>query len=104
MYQCTTAFDLLLIWNYKKILMDTLFLKQMNDVVSLKVRATLVEPPLVYTEESPADKVQKWNNPPVTPDEELDPIIRKFITMPAIDLDSLMKRPSRKKVKNFIKG
>lgn len=83
---------------------EFIFTLTMNDVVSLKVRATLVEPPLVYTEESPADKVQKWNNPPVTPDEELDPIIRKFITMPAIDLDSLMKRPSRKKVKNFIKG
>lgn len=72
-------------------------------MASLKVRATLMEPLLVYTEESPADRVQKWNNPTVTPGEELHPIIRKFIAMPAIDLELLMKRTFRKNVKTFLR-
>lgn len=75
----------------------------MNEAVPLKIRATLVETPLVFTEETVMDKIQVWGNPPVTPDEELDPAIRKFITTPPIDLDASMKNPSRRKEKNYIK-
>lgn len=82
---------------------EFIFTLTMNEAVSLKIRATLVETPLVFTEETVVDKIQVWGNPPVTPDEELDPAIRKFITTPPIDLDASMKTPSRKKEKNYIK-
>ncbi|XP_061193451.1 large ribosomal subunit protein bL9m-like [Saccostrea echinata] len=78
-----------------------IFTITMNEAVSLKVRGTLVERPLVFVEESPADKIQVWNNPPVTPDEELNPVIRKFLTTPAIDIDAFRLRPPKKpKVRN----
>jgi hypothetical protein len=67
----------------------------MNEVVTLKVRATLVERPLVYMEETPADRIQVWNNPPVTPDDELNPVIRKFLTTPAIDIDAYRQKPPK---------
>ncbi|XP_062608804.1 large ribosomal subunit protein bL9m-like [Saccostrea cucullata] len=80
---------------------EFIFTLTMNDAVSLKVRGTLVERPLVFVEESPADKVQVWDNPPVTPDEELNPVIRKFLTKSAIDLDAFrLKPPKRPKVHN----
>ncbi|XP_048768435.1 39S ribosomal protein L9, mitochondrial-like [Ostrea edulis] len=74
---------------------EFIFTLTMNDVVALKVRATLVERPLVFMEETPADRIQVWNNPTVTPDDELSPVIRKFLTTPAIDINAYRQKPPK---------